>query len=49
MIKHNSTAASVSSRRALLINGLTLASLADFSVVAAAARRKDATKEMETH
>ena len=45
---HNSTAASVLSRRALFRNAVAMAALAAFSPVTAAAIRKETTKEKET-
>jgi uncharacterized protein (DUF1501 family) len=44
MTAHKSTAASVLSRRALLLNGAAMAALAAFSPVTAAAIRKETTR-----
>jgi hypothetical protein len=48
MTAHTSTAASVLSRRALLLNGVAMAALAAFSPVTAAAIGKETTREKET-
>lgn len=48
MTAHTSTAASVLSRRSLLLNGAAMAALAAFSPVTAAAIRKETTREKET-
>ena len=48
MTAHNSTAASVLSRRTLLLNGAAMAALAAFSSVTATAIRKGTTREKET-
>jgi hypothetical protein len=48
MTTHQSTAGSVPSRRALLLNGAAIAALLAFSPAMAAAIRKETTREKET-